>query len=57
MLARLPKVLNHLEWYLDWYEAEHPTTILKARSEAKRFIERFGHQPIGSIRAAEVEQY
>jgi integrase len=46
-----------LEWYLDWYAAEHPTTITKARSEMKRFIERFGHRPIDSIRAVEVEQY
>jgi len=42
---------------LDWYEAEHPTTISKARSEVKRFIERFGDRPIDSIRAVEVEQY
>ncbi|WP_426353650.1 tyrosine-type recombinase/integrase [Stenotrophomonas maltophilia] len=41
ILARLPKVRDYLEWYLDWYEAEHPTTISKARSEVKRFIERF----------------
>jgi len=57
ILARLPKVRDYLEWYLDWYEAEHPTTISKARSEVKRFIERFGHRPIDSIRAVEVEQY
>jgi len=57
ILARLPKVRDYLEWYLDWYEAEHPTTITKARSEVKRFIERFGHRPIDSIRAVEVEQY
>jgi len=46
-----------LEWYLDWYAAEHPTTISKARSEVKRFMERFGHRPVDSIRAVEVEQY
>lgn len=57
ILARLPKVRDYLEWYLDWCEAEHPSTISKARSEVKRFIERFGHQPIDSIRAVEVEQY
>lgn len=57
ILARLPKVRDYLEWYLDWYEAEHPTTISKAKSEVKRFIERFGHRPINSIRAVEVEQY
>ncbi|WP_459018267.1 tyrosine-type recombinase/integrase [Stenotrophomonas sp. PSU_St142] len=53
----MPKVRDYLEWYLDWYEAEHPTTIAKTRSEVKRFIERFGHRPIDSIRAVEVEQY
>ncbi len=53
ILGRLPKVRDYLEWYLDWYEAEHPTTISKARSEVKRF----GHRPIHSIRAVEVEQY
>ena len=57
ILARLPKVRDYLEWYLDWYEAEHPTTISKARSEVKRFIERFGHRPIDSVRAVEVKQY
>lgn len=57
ILARLPKVRDYLEWYLDWYAAEHPTTIAKARSEMKRFIERFGHRPIDSIRAVEVEHY
>ncbi|HHA2518215.1 TPA: tyrosine-type recombinase/integrase [Stenotrophomonas maltophilia] len=57
ILARLPEVRDYLEWYLDWYEAEHPTTISKARSAIKRFIERFGHRPIDSIRAMEVEQY
>ena len=57
ILPRLPKVRDYLEWYLDWYEAEHPTTISKAKSEVKRFIERFGHRPIDSIRAVEVEQY
>jgi hypothetical protein len=57
ILARLPKVRDYLEWYLDWYEPEHPTTISKARSEVKRFIERFDHRPIDSIRAIEVGQY
>ncbi|HHA2558802.1 TPA: tyrosine-type recombinase/integrase [Stenotrophomonas maltophilia] len=56
-MPRLPKIRDYLEWYLDWYEAEHPTTVSKARSEVKRFIVRFGHRPIDSIRAVEVEQY
>ncbi|CAH0155421.1 Tyrosine recombinase XerC [Stenotrophomonas lactitubi] len=57
ILARLPTVRAYLAWYLRWYEAEHPTTISKARSEMKRFIGHFGHRPINSIRAIEVEQY
>lgn len=36
MLARLPKVRDYLEWYLDW--------------------KLFGHRPIDSIRAVEVEK-
>ncbi|MGV6492278.1 hypothetical protein ACTUVK_002126 [Stenotrophomonas rhizophila] len=57
ILARLRKVRDYLEWYLDWDAAEHPTTITKARSEMKRFVERFNHRPIDSIRAVGVEQY
>lgn len=57
IIARLPTVRAYLEWYLDWYEAEHPTTAGKARSEVKRFIARFGHRPIDSLRPVEIEQY
>lgn len=57
IIARLPTVRAYLEWYLDWYEGEHPTTLGKARSEVKRFIAQFGHRPIDTIRAMEVEQY
>lgn len=57
ILPRLPTVKQFLEPYLDWYEAEHPTTIRKARSECKRFLAKFGHRPIDTIRAAEVEAY
>ncbi|WP_294994312.1 tyrosine-type recombinase/integrase [uncultured Stenotrophomonas sp.] len=57
ILARLPRVRDYLEWYLAWYEAEHPTTICKARSEVKRFMTRFGHRQIDGIRPVEVEHY
>lgn len=57
ILARLPTVRAYLEWYLNWYDAEHPTTGKKARSEVKRFIERFGHRPIDTLRPTEVESY
>ncbi len=57
ILARLPTVRAYLEWYLDWYAAEHPTTAGKARSEVKRFIAKFGHRPIDTLRPVEVEGY
>lgn len=57
IIARLPTVRAYLEWYLDWYEAEHPTTGAKARSEVKRFIARFGHRPIDSLRPTEIEGF
>ncbi len=57
ILARLPTVRAYLEWYLDWYEAEHPTTASKAKSEVKKFIAKFGHRPIDTIKPTEVEGY
>lgn len=57
ILARLPTVRAYLEWYLDWYEAEHPTTAGGAKSEMKRFLSQFGHRPIDTIRPTEIEGY
>jgi integrase len=57
ILARLPTVKAFLDWYMDWYDAEHPTTGGKARSEIKRFVARFGHRPIDTIRPTEIEAY
>lgn len=57
ILARLPIVKADLEWYLDWYDAEHPMTGKKARSEVKQFIESFVHRPIDTLRATEMEGY
>jgi len=39
-----------MSFYLEWYRAEHPTTIKQAKSEMKRFIEGFGHRSIDTIR-------
>lgn len=57
ILPRLPSVDAFLEFYLDWYAAEHPTTHKRARSEMKPFRARFGHRPIDTVRPAEVEQW
>jgi len=57
IIARLPLVRIYLEWYQDWYAASHPTTASKAKSEMKRFIAKFGHRPIDSIKPMEIEAY
>lgn len=57
IIARLPTVGAYFASYLDWYEAEHPTTGNKARSEVKRFLAQFGHRPIDTIRPVEIEGY
>lgn len=57
ILPRLPTVREYLDWYLDWYESEHPTTAGKARSEMKRFIAKFGHRPIDTLRPTEMEGF
>lgn len=44
-----------MDWYADWYEAEHPTTAKRLRSEIKPILARFGHRPIDTIRPAEIE--
>lgn len=46
-----------MDFYQDWYAAEHPTTADKLRREKKLILERFGHRPIDSIRPAEIEQW
>lgn len=57
ILPRAPTVNAFLDWYLDWYKAEHPTTHRKAVSEVKAFCRSFGHRHIDSLRAAEVEHW
>jgi integrase len=57
ILPRLPTVRAYLETYFDWYDAEHPTTGGKLRSECKKFIDRFGHRHIDKIKPQEVEDW
>lgn len=57
ILPRLPTVKQFLEPYLDWYAAEHPTTLRHCKGEMKRFIDRFGHRPIDTLRPEEIEDY
>ncbi|MDR3445940.1 site-specific integrase [Dyella sp.] len=57
ILPRLPTVRQFLEAYYDWYDATHPTTGGKLRSETKRFMAKFGHRHIDKITAWEVERW
>jgi len=57
ILPRLPTVDAFLDFYLEWYAAEHPTTAGKAKSEAKAFRARFGGRPIDTLRATELESW
>lgn len=57
ILPSLPIVFEFMSFYLDWYRTEHPTTHSKARNEVKKFIARFEHRPIDSLRPVEMERY
>lgn len=55
ILPRLPTVQDFMDFYADWYLAEHPTTHKNLLREVKPFLTAFGGRPIDTIRAAEVE--
>lgn len=57
ILPRLPLVRDFLRTYVRWYEAEHPTTTKKLKSELKAFLEEFGGRNVDTIRPLEVEQW
>src|SRR4249919_3431507 len=57
ILPRLPTVQAFMEHYADWYEAEHPTTHKNLLREIKPFLAVFGHRPIDTLKAAEVEAW
>lgn len=57
ILPRLPTVRQFLEPYCDWYDAEHPTTGGKLRSEISKFMGRFGSRHIDKISPGEVERW
>jgi integrase len=57
ILPRLPTLQAYMDWYVEGYEAEHPTTIKQLRSEVKPLLARFGHRPIDTIRPTEIEAW
>lgn len=57
ILPRLPTVAQFMEFYADWYKADHPTTHKNLLREIKPFLATFGHRPIDTIRPAEIEAW
>lgn len=57
ILGRLPTLRAFMDFYADWYKAEHPTTHGKLVSEIKPLLAAFGHRPIDTIRPAEIETW
>jgi len=46
-----------MDFYADWYKAEHPTTARTFGYEIKPLLARFGMRPIDTLRPAEIEQW
>lgn len=46
-----------MEWYAEWYAAEHPTTVRTFRYEIKSILKHFGARAIDTIRPTEIEQW
>lgn len=46
-----------MEFYAEWYKAEHPTTWKRLAIEIKPFMRAFGTRHIDTIRAVEVETW
>lgn len=46
-----------MDFYREWYAAEHPTTARTFGYEIRSILARFGHRPIDSIRPLEIEAW
>lgn len=57
ILPRLPKLQEFMDFYKDWYKAEHPTTYRTFGYEIRSILLKFGQRPIDKIRPAEIEQW
>lgn len=57
ILPRGPLANDYFAWYVEWYEAEHPTTAKRLKSELKPFLAKFGDKQIDSITAREIENW
>lgn len=57
ILPRLPKLQEFMDFYQEWYKAEHPTTARTFGYEIRSVLAKFGQRPIDKIRPAEIEQW
>lgn len=55
ILPRLPTLQAFMDFYAEWYKAEHPTTARTFGYEIRAMLATFGHRPIDTIRPAEIE--
>ncbi len=57
ILPRLPTVQQFMDFYVEWYKAEHPTTHRGLLNETRPWLVRFGHRPIDTLKPAELEAF
>lgn len=57
ILPRLPTLQAFMDFYTEWYKAEHPTTARTFGYEVRSILARFGHRAIDTIRPTEIETW
>jgi integrase len=57
ILPRLPTLQQFMDFYKDWYAAEHPTTARTFGYEIRAILADFGHRPIDTIKPTEIEAW
>jgi integrase len=57
ILPRLPLLRDFMDYYAEWYKAEHPTTHKQLLKEIKPLLAAFGHRPIDTIKPVELETW
>lgn len=55
ILPRLMTLQAFMDFYTDWYKAEHPTTARTFGYEIRSILAKFGQRPIDKIRPPEIE--
>lgn len=56
-MSRAPTLAAFMDHYAEWYQAEHPTTHKQLLKDINPFLAKFGHRPIDSLKAPEIETW